>query len=206
MKIIFDKTRSIIKKEKYGTIALGHVTDYTIALISNLSQMRLNLLEVWNNQEIPEEFVENVHHVAPIVGDTLASLCIDKGFQARSVARGNNKVSGKSFWDILTDKKIVLPREFKSSKKSSPVTPSGPTPAITSEQQEALKKAEKISADTFLSLSSWAKETNNLQSFQRGICYSVGRAKSYDKQISGKQAIQAIKAYEEALSLGFKDE
>ena len=73
MKIIFDKTRSIIKKEKYGTIALGHVTDYTIALISNLSQMRLNLLEVWNNQEIPEEFVENVHHVAPIVGDTLAS-------------------------------------------------------------------------------------------------------------------------------------
>ena len=38
-------------KQKYGTIAVGHITDYSIALISNLSSMRLNLLEVWENQK-----------------------------------------------------------------------------------------------------------------------------------------------------------
>ena len=58
-----------------------------------------DLKNVWENQEISEEFVENVHYIAPIVGETLASLCIDNGFQARSVARGNNKISGKSFWN-----------------------------------------------------------------------------------------------------------
>ena len=206
MKIIFDNTRSIILKEKYGTIGMGHVTDYTIALISNLSAMRLNLIDVWNNQEISEEFVENVHFVAPIVGQTLASLCIDKGFQARSVARGNNKVNGNSFWDILKEKKLELPKQFKSAKGIDPVKPSGPTPTTTSEQQDALDRAGKLTGDVFKVISSWAKETGNLQPFQRSICYSVGKTKSYDKQISGKQALHAMKAYDEAISLGFKSD
>ena len=62
MKIIFDTTRSIVMKEKYGSIGVGFVTDYTVALISNLSSMRLDLIDIWKNQEVPEEFVENVRH------------------------------------------------------------------------------------------------------------------------------------------------
>ena len=206
MKIIFDNTRSIILKEKYGTIGMGHVTDYTIALISNLSSMRLSLLDVWNQQEIPPEFIENVHHVAPIVGETLAELCIKNGFQARSVARGNNKVNGKSFWDILKDKKIALPKQFKAAQGENPVLPSGPTPTTTPEQEEALERAKPISGDTFKAIASWAKETNNLTPIGRKIIFTVGRTKSYGKEISGKQAVSAMRSYDEAVSLGFKDE
>ena len=82
----------------------------------------------------------------------------------------------------------------------------GPTPTTTSEQQDALDRAAELDGDVFKAISSWAKETNNLQPFQRSICYSVGRTKSYGKQISGKQALHAMKAYDEAISLGFKSD
>ena len=41
-----------------------------------LGKMNLDLLDVWKNQEAPEEFVENVHYVAPIVGQKLEDLCL----------------------------------------------------------------------------------------------------------------------------------
>ena len=204
MKIIFDTTRSIIMKEKYGTIGLGHVTDYTIALISNLCSMQLDLNEIWKNQEVPEEFIKNIHIVAPVVGDTLSEICTSNGFQARSVARGNNKIKGQSFWDVLKDKKLkIIP--FIKPPGPDPLPQPGPTPTTTTEQEKALKRSESIHGEVFLAISAWGKETDNLEPWQRSICYSVGRTKSNNKPISGKQAIHAMAAYDEAKNKGFQE-
>ena len=62
----------------------------------------------------------------------------------------------------------------------------------------------EIGGDIFKAISSWAKETSNLQPSQRAICYHVGRDILYGKTISGKQAQYAMKIYDEAVSLGFK--
>ena len=75
---------------------------------------------------------------------------------------------------------------------------------MTSIIPDPLYRADELSGDVFIAISSWAKETNNLQPYQRSICYSIGRAKLHGKQISGKQAFHAMKAYDEAISLGFK--
>lgn len=76
--------------------------------------------------------------------------------------------------------------------------------SIISEEFEALDRVDKLTGDVFIAISTWAKETNNLQLFQRSTCYSVGRAKLYGKQISVKLVLHAMKAYDEAISLGFK--
>ena len=74
----------------------------------------------------------------------------------------------------------------------------------TEEAAELLKKAEKISADTFLSLSSWAKETNNFAPHVRGIIGGSASRMTKGFKPSGKQAVQVIKAIREAKELGFK--
>ena len=79
------------------------------------------------------------------------------------------------------------------------------TSIIPDEKTEALWRADELTGDVFIAISSWAKETNNLQIYQRSICYSVGRTKLHGKQISSKQALHAMKAYDEAISLGFKE-
>ena len=54
-KLFWIKQGQLLKKYDY---CISHMTDYTIAL----SQLTMSwFTEVWNNQEIPEEFVENVH-------------------------------------------------------------------------------------------------------------------------------------------------
>ena len=78
--------------------------------------------------------------------------------------------------------------------------------SIAPEEHEALDRAAKLTGDFFKAISSWAKETSNLQPSQRAICYRVGRDIFYGKAISGKQALYAMKIYDEAVSLGFKDE
>lgn len=207
LKIIFDATRTIVRKEKYGTIGMGFVTDYTMALISNLSSMRLDPISVWKEQEVPEEYIENVNYIAPIVGETLAEICLKHGFQARSVSRGNNKVNGKSFWTILKEKNLKLPKMFQGAAvKGAEDTPTIGTPVINDEQSEAKDRAEKISGEIFLEISAWAKETENLQPYQRGILYSVGSRIKREQDISGKQAVQVMKAYDEAIDLGFKSQ
>ena len=69
--------------------------------------------------------------------------------------------------------------------------------------ERALKRIEMIEGGTFLAISTWGKKTDNLESWQRMICYSVGKSKSNNKPISYKQAMHAMAAYDEAIKKGF---
>ena len=64
----------------------------------------------------------------------------------------------------------------------------------------------EIDGNIFIAISLWGKETNNLPPIQCAICNLVGIQKSKKKPISGKIALYAMKAYNEAISRGFKHE
>ena len=59
-------------------------------------------------------------------------------------------------------------------------------------------------SDELWSLASWAKETDNLHPWQRGIIGSVAKLVGSGKKPSGKQAVKTIKALNSARELGFK--
>ena len=105
------------------------------------------------SREVPRKFVENVRHIAPIVGDTLVDICTSNGFQPRSVVRGNNKIQGKSFWQLLKDKNLEI-KQFlattNSGNNTNPANGIGATPTTSTEQQDALKRAENIEGEVSL--------------------------------------------------------
>ncbi len=76
--------------------------------------------------------------------------------------------------------------------------------APDAEDIEKIAAIMKISAEAWFRLSAWAKQTNNLQPWQRGLSYSLGRLVSRGATPSRKQAEQGLKILQEASQLGFK--
>jgi hypothetical protein len=70
-------------------------------------------------------------------------------------------------------------------------------------ERELISRVAAIPAGTWLQLSHWAKETNNLQSWQRSIAYSLGNLARQGRLPSRKQATQAVRILENAQELGF---
>ena len=166
--------------------------------------MRLDLLALWKEQSAPEELIKNIDFVAPIVGDTVIEL-VSKGYIPKELAKGR-KVNGKTLWTILLGKNLELPAPFKSSNTK----PSGPNPGpgvgnpMTGAQEKSVNQVMKCGSDKLWALTSWAKETDNLQPWQRGIIASVAKLVGSGKEPSGKQAVQTMKALTDAEELGFR--
>jgi len=190
-----------IREKKYGFSYPGNVTDYTVALISNLSQMKLDLGSIWENQDVPEAFINNVDYIAPVIGETIKELCDTHGLIPRELARGR-KVMRKTLWEILQEKNLKLPEEFEFKG----VTPTRLNPNIKEELSKNIEEITKLGPEMMWALAKWAKETDNLQSWQRGIVGSVASGLGKDRKPSEKQAVQVIKALKEAKKLGFEFE
>ena len=204
MAILYKAAYSRIRKEQYGYTFPGVTADYSIALISNLSSMRLDLLSVWKDQSVPDELITNIDYVAPIVGNTILDL-VSKGYIAKELGKGR-KVDGKTLWTRIIEKDLKLPVQFKKIGKTSPnpnPTPPGTAP-LTNAQEDALKEVLECGSDKLWALTVWAKETNNFQPWQRGIIGSVAKIVGSGKNPSGKQAVQTIKVLNDAEELGFK--
>jgi hypothetical protein len=60
-----------------------------------------------------------------------------------------------------------------------------------------------VSGEAWKSLSTWAKQTDNLATWQRSIAFSIGRVLDSDRKPSVKQAVQGQKILAEATRLGF---
>lgn len=204
MAILYRAAYAQIRKEKYGYSFPGVTADYSIALISNLSGMRLDLLSLWKDQRVPDELITNIDFIAPIVGETVIDL-VSKGYIPKELAKGR-KVNGKTLWTIILEKNLKLPAPFKTSKNTPKVSTTNTAGAVplSDTQEDSVNKVLECGSDKLWALTLWAKETDNLQPWQRGIIASVAKLVGAGKSPSGKQAVQTMKALDDAEERGFK--
>ena len=167
--------------------------------------MRVDLISVWKNQKISEGFVKNVHFIAPIVANTIKDICDEFGYIPREVAKAQKKANGKKLWTILTEKKIkLIDDSLINNNQGSIDTPEqGTLSNITEEQQKALTQLESYTSEQLWSLARWARETDNLRPYQRGILGSVAQRIGGGRKPTAAQAVQVLVALDEAKNLGF---
>jgi hypothetical protein len=72
------------------------------------------------------------------------------------------------------------------------------------EERKLIAQVAAMPAETWFELSHWAKQTGNLQGWQRAIAFSLGKRAGQGREPSRKQAVQAIRILEEARRLGFR--
>lgn len=87
---------------------------------------------------------------------------------------------------------------------SAKATPNSSIDSLTEDEQKIIDKAAAVSAETWLALSRWAKETNNFQPWLRSMLFSVGTLVGRGRKPSIKQSKHALKALKDAGDKGFR--
>jgi|SRR6266567_7216720 len=93
----------------------------------------------------------------------------------------------------LRDELIDLSAARGRHAAAAPETETGEIAAVTA-----------IPASDWFAVARWAKETHNLQPWQRQIAFTIGQYLTKGWEISARQAAQAGRLMEEAQRLGFR--
>lgn len=204
--IMYRRTEKLVSKQKYGGYRANIVT-YTLALISHKSAQRIDLFKIWREQGLTDVLENEIVRASGIVQKFIVN--------PPGGANVSEYCKKKSCWDNLLkiDYEISeeLRKELISGNENESVLSSCKTATMllndaTDEEKELIDRITAIPADVWLSISKWAKDTNNLQSWQRSISFSVGTLIGRGKRPSVKLARQAEIIYNAAKEKGFIEE
>lgn len=202
--ILFRRMEKLVQQQQYGGYRANIVT-YTLAYLSYVTAQRIDLEAIWKNQSLSNALEENIIEVSKFVqqmivnppgGANVGEWC--KKRQCWDTIREYDY----QITDALRDELIDISNQSTVISSSSKAATSSLNVA-TEEETELIDKAFAISAAEWFALSKWAKETDNFQGWQRSILFSVGQLAARSRKPSYKQAVQAMKIYEEAKLKGF---
>lgn len=204
--IMYRRTEKLVQEQKYGGYRANIVT-YTIALISHKTAQRIDLERIWKEQALSDVLESEIVRISAVVQKYITN------------PPGNANVGEyckrKACWDGLLELDIDVSNQLKEELISGDLTTAVLSSSsnassflneATEEEKELIEWVSTIPAAVWLSISKWAKDTNNLQPWQRGIAFSVGTLIGRGKQPSVKQAKQAKIIYESAKEKGFVEE
>ncbi|MCY4099345.1 MAG: AIPR family protein [Rhodobacteraceae bacterium] len=197
--ILFKKADKIIFDQKYGGHKANIVT-YTLAWLSHHTSQRIDLDHIWKKQDITPALQEAIREVSYEV-----QRIIKNPPNNRNITEWCKR---KECWDIIRKTKINfgtrLEGELIDIGKISRRRPDKGINKLNEEEQKLINKIDNIPADQWFQISKWAKETNNLDPWQRSLSFSIGKIMKRSGVLSHKQAKHGVKILKESESLGFK--
>jgi hypothetical protein len=177
------------------------VVAYVISLVANRTSMNVDLDEMWREQDTSAEWKMAVHELAPLVHAALV-----RSAESRNVLEWAKK---KECWAAIQEISWVPSSDLISNRKR----PSGRSVLATSDGVSSLPASPeevagreiilRAGADTWFELATWAKQTNTLQPWQRGLAGSIARYIADHRDLSAKQVAQGVIIMTEAARLGF---
>lgn len=196
--ILFRRTEKLVQKENYGGYRANIVT-YTIAFLSYKTSQRIDMERIWKEQNLTIALENEIVSISKLIQQYIVN--------PPGGANIGEWCKNVKCWNELKEMDYVISDELTKELISveRPVAENTGINSVTEEQKSVIEEVKNIQADTWFALSRWAKETNNFQTWQRSIVFSVGTVLGRNKAPSYKQANQAIKVYKEALIKGFKE-
>ena len=198
--ILFRRTEKLVQQQQYGGYRANIVT-YTLALLSFKTAQRINLEKIWKEQSLSPILEAEIIKVSKIIHGIITN--------PPGGANVGEWCKKEKCWDVV--KKCVYTVSDKLSSElvdvgytSAKATPNSSIDSLTEDEQKIIDKAAAVSAETWLALSRWAKETNNFQPWLRSMLFSVGTLVGRGRKPSIKQSKHALKALKDAGDKGFR--
>lgn len=170
------------------------ITTYTVARLSLATDQRIDLDRIWREQQISSTLEaaakELCHQVTEIVAYPREGNHV--GEWAKKVA----------CWDAVSRIRWTVPKDLESELLEFPLYEAR-LGGGDGEREGAANEVFLVPVEEWYALERWAKETHNLEPWQRQIVQLVGRRVELSEDISGVQSRQALHARTEALRLGF---
>jgi hypothetical protein len=199
--ILFRRTEKLVSSLQFGGYRANIVT-YSIAYLVNKTASRVDLDLIWKHQDLSASLSE-----------ALTAIAVEVHNSITNPPGGRNVTEwckNPACWEVVQKLDVELPAELESELIS--VAPSKRRSADrgietpTPEEEAVIQQVSEVASEIWFQLSKWAKETERLQPWQRGLAYSLGRLAKNEKPPSRKQAVQGLKIMEEARRLGFQPE
>ena len=192
--ILYINIRKTVKNMNFQGF-WANVADYSMSYLSYKTAKRLNLMQIWRDQNIPEFIIPDIENIAKSIYDYLIEHANGRNIQ--------QWCKQKSCWDsIKTDINVSLSFETTSfvGRGSDSTDVLG---EATNEEDLLIKDLSSIDSSIWGSISAWGKETRTLAPFQNGIAYSLMKVKRSNKPMSYKQAKQGLIILRTAYENGF---
>jgi len=197
--ILFRSTEKIVSSQNYGGYRANIVT-YSLAWISFLSYQRIDLNKIWKLQSLSETLSEAIREISKTV-----HLHVTTPPGGRNITEWCKK---EECWKKLKEVEVPIKMaDIKSDQLvSSGKVTNAPEKGIEGpdkKDQGIIAELMEIPSEKWFEIARWAKETDNLQAWQRSISFSIGKLLARGISPSRKQAIQGVKIIKEARSFGF---
>ena len=195
--ILFRRAERIVQALSFGGYRAQIVT-HSLSFLSHRTAMRLDLDRIWKEQDIAEPVTESIRLVAGMVHGVIT---VPPG--GRNITEWCKK---EDCWKRVRDLDIKLPESLSSYLVAKGLAPAevARDPVSAQARSDDMERIASVPPDKWFELSAWAKQTGNLQPWQRGLAFSIGRLLGRGKELSRKQATQGVKILDEAERLGFK--
>ena len=198
--ILFRATERIVTEQHFGGYRANIVT-HTIAKLCNSTSQRLDLDRVWKDQVITDASAQALAEISNLV----YKVIIAPPAGSSNVGEWTKKeacwarVVGLD-WDVPES----VSRELLDVSKAAQTARLDQAAGITEQDAAAIARVSGFSSESWLALSKWAKETGNLQPWQRSLAFSIGRVLARGAEPSSKQAVQGVIILDLVLAVGFK--
>ena len=197
--ILYRKVRKIVKSQRFQGF-WANIADYTVAYISYISGQRIDLQKIWRNQDTTEAFDKQAENVANAVYNYLIYECT-----GMNVTQWCKK---EKCWNAIRENLNVdlsseLEKELIHLGKRTATSVSQGIYSANSKDKLLIEAIQKVDSSIWFGISSWGKQTGNLQSFQNGIAYTLGKYVYSHKEPSRKQANQGLVILQIAVRKGF---
>lgn len=193
MAVLFKAVDRIAATHEAGSYK-SMITTYTVARLSLATDRRIDLDRIWREQRI-----------SPALEDAIDDLCPRVMAVVTNPREGNHVgewAKKPSCWDAVSRVRWTVPRDLQAELREHPLDEEA-LAGGTDGDERAGDEVTMVPAEEWYALERWAKETHNLEPAQRQLAQYVGRRLELDQEVPEPQAVQALHARNEALSLGF---
>lgn len=197
--VLFRSAERLISSQQLGGYRAQTVT-YTLGKFLHATGQRLDLRSIWRSQELSPAVAAAILDLGPKVHHTLLETA-----GARNISEWAKKEDcWKAILDIPWDPPRALLSELDATTgRTKTTSTSSIGEHLSDEERVAFQAVLSISSESWKALSSWAKQTDTLQPWQRGLSFTLGNMIKAGKAPSRKQAVQGALILSEARRLGF---
>ena len=197
--VLFRSAERIVTQENFGGYRANIVT-YTIAKLCNSTAQRIDLDRIWREQSLSDALTTAIQQVSRLVAEVV--------FNPRGTTHVGEWTKKEACWAQVVEASWTVPKALEKELLTMGVAKaqakSEAAAGLTKDQADAVAQVAGVSADTWFAISNWARETGNLQPWQRSLAFSLGRVVGRGADPSVKQAAQGVKILDSAVKLGFK--
>ena len=176
-----------------------YIIAYTLAWFYHLTERKINLKEIWNQQSVDSMMLETLDHMAHTVRERT-----EESHENDSTALITEWYKKEQCWKSLKKEKYSLPEHITSKLlDTSSAQATRQDKVETKEDKILIDDVSQIPGNVWYNISHWGKVTDSLKKWETGISFSLGKLSSRGQKPSKKQAIQGERIYKKAMRLGY---